>query len=106
MGTYYDAGYGTLKLREQLNPENEDEMILIASRPEMTWNYELGLHHVSGDYWIVYASVGGDADSLLSEFMKGWFILGVDGKISALNIHWGAELGDMDEGITSFERVD
>lgn len=53
-GIYYDPGYGRITLREVPHPSKPGEKILVADRPEMTWKYQMKLHHVSSDYWIVY----------------------------------------------------
>lgn len=80
--------------------------MLVADRPDSTWQYKIQLEHVTGDYWMAYTKITDDEDSFFDDFAKGWFVIGVDGKVAALNISWQTQLGDMDEGTSSFERVD
>ncbi|KAG8427565.1 hypothetical protein J3459_006559 [Metarhizium acridum] len=50
-GTYVDAGYGTMTLRSGQGPKNET--VLIAERPDMSWDYAFTFRHIFGDNWIV-----------------------------------------------------
>jgi hypothetical protein len=60
-GIYYDPGYGRITLREEPHPDRSDEKILVADRHDMTWKYQMRLHHVSGDYWIIYLPFFGES---------------------------------------------
>lgn len=106
-GTYYDPGYKGFTLREEENPDNSSETILVADRPEMTWRYQLKLRHVSADHWVVYSQpITGTA---LKSVYAGEFMIGVDGKVASLDIRMEEDMGlygkDSKEGITSFKRV-
>lgn len=105
VGTYYNAGYGNFTLREEPNPENPEETLLVTHRTDMTLRYRLELHHISADYWIVYVSPFG-GDSFINDYAKGWFVIGVDGKVEGLNISWQNAEGQQSEGAPWFEKVE
>lgn len=106
VGIYSSQGYGTFTLREEPHPDKPDEMILVADRPEMTWKYRLEMHHVSGDYWVVYNKHLDTPNPMLEEYSSMEVKIGHDGKCKSLDIHWIDRMGaPVDAGISSFERI-
>lgn len=106
-GTYYHPGYKSFTLHEEPHPENPNDKILVAERPNMTWKYKLELHHVSGNFWIVYNKfLDVPIPYIINDFSGGEFKIGVDGKVASLDIHWKSHMGwEMDEGTASFKRM-
>lgn len=104
-GTYYDPGYGNITLREEPHPDKLSENILVADRPETTWNYSMHFHHVTGDYWIVYLSSSIWSGLKFKEFVAAEFKLGADGKASGVEITWETRMDAMYEGKALFERI-
>lgn len=59
--------------------------MLVAQRPNMVWDYEMRLKHVTGNYWINYIRTI-DIPDIDSGFMKARFEYGSDGSVSGLSI--------------------
>lgn len=104
VGSYFDPGYGTITFREETHPDKSDEKILVADRPEMTWNYHVRLQHAFGDYWVVMITTPWNP-TLFNECLPGEFRRGTDGKVAALEIEWATRFGNMVEGRATFKRV-
>jgi hypothetical protein len=104
-GIYYDPGYGRIALREQPHPDRSDEKILVADRQEMTWKYQMNLHHVSGDYWVVYLPLL-ENPGYFTEFVAAEFKIGNDGKPVGLQVDWVDRVTDEVEGKVLFKKVD
>ncbi|KAM5529942.1 penicillin-binding protein [Fusarium oxysporum f. sp. phaseoli] len=104
-GIYYDPGYGRIALREQPHPNRSDEKILVADRQEMTWKYQMNLHHVSGDYWVVYLPLL-ENPGYFTEFVAAEFKIGNDGKPVGLQVDWVDRVTDEVEGKVLFKKVD
>ncbi|EXK80438.1 hypothetical protein FOQG_15073 [Fusarium oxysporum f. sp. raphani 54005] len=104
-GIYYDPGYGQITLREEPHPDRSDEKILVADRQEMTWKYQMRLHHVSGDYWIIYLPFL-ENPGYMVEFVAGEFKIGNNGKAVGLQVDWVSRFDDVVEGNVLFKRVD
>ncbi|KAH7319727.1 putative penicillin-binding protein [Stachybotrys elegans] len=100
VGDYTNAGYGTLRLREQDHPDKAGEVILVADRPEMTWRYRLEFHHVSADNWMVGMSMPG---ILETDYSRAWFRIGADGKPAWLEYELSGS--EMEDGVIKFDRV-
>lgn len=100
-GTYSDPGYGELRLYEEPHPKKPEEKILVASRPDYTWRYQVRLQHATVDYWVVHTTVP-ENPTVVNDFQPGKFTRGADGKVCELKIVWGDRLG---EGETVFKRV-
>lgn len=104
-GKYHDAGYGTITLREEPHPDVAGETILVADRTDMSFQYRIRLHRVSGDYWVAYyyqisEDMNGPEDARRAEFKAG-----VDGRPSGLEIDM-RPLGDVSHGIVFFEKAE
>ncbi|KAH7237881.1 beta-lactamase/transpeptidase-like protein [Fusarium solani] len=104
-GIYYDPGYGRITLHEASHPDRSDEKILVADRQEMTWKYQMNLHHVSGDYWIIYLPFL-ENPGYFTEFVAGEFKIGNDGKPVGLQVDWVNRVTDEVEGKVLFKKVD
>ncbi|KAH7247534.1 beta-lactamase/transpeptidase-like protein [Fusarium redolens] len=104
-GIYYDPGYGRIALREKPHPNRSDEKILVADRQEMTWKYQMNLHHVSGDYWVVYLPLL-ENPGYFTEFVAAEFKIGNDGKPVGLQVDWVNRVTDEVEGKVLFKKVD
>lgn len=105
VGTYYDPGYGNFTLREELHPDKPGEKILVADRPETTWNYSMHFHHVTGNYWIVYMPSVIWSGVKFKEFSGAEFKLGADGKPVGVEVTWENHMDTMYEGQVLFKRV-
>ncbi|KAL5603627.1 hypothetical protein FOVSG1_006377 [Fusarium oxysporum f. sp. vasinfectum] len=104
-GIYYDPGYGQIRLREEPHPDRPDEKILVADRQDMTWKYQMRLHHVSGDYWIIYLPFLENPGYII-EFVAGEFKIGNNGKAVGLLVDWVSRPDDVFEGKALFKKVD
>lgn len=104
-GKYYDAGYKTLMLEEIDHPEKPGEKALRAERNDMTWRTAMELHHVSGDYWLLWAIADGIEVSFFKDYMRAEFRRGPDGKVSSLKVVMENRLGYQYEGPVSFKRI-
>ncbi|KAF2665346.1 beta-lactamase/transpeptidase-like protein [Microthyrium microscopicum] len=104
IGSYSDPGYGTITLREESHPGKLEEMVLVADRPEMTYKYQLRLHHAFADYWAVAITTPWNP-TLLNQCFPGEFKRGRDGRVAALEIEWVGHMGPLSEGTTTFSRV-
>ncbi|KAL5592323.1 hypothetical protein FOBRF1_013349 [Fusarium oxysporum] len=104
-GIYYDPGYGQIRLREEPHPDRPDEKILVADRQDMTWKYQMRLHHVSGDYWIIYLPFLENPGYII-EFVAGEFKIGNNGKAVGLLVDWVSRPDDVFEGKVLFKKVD
>ncbi|KAK8920294.1 hypothetical protein H634G_02535 [Metarhizium anisopliae BRIP 53293] len=82
-GTYVNAGYGTMTLRSAPGPKNET--VLIAERPDMSWDYTYTFRHIFGDKWISGLSWREERFNTGS-FGPAEFIKGTDGKPAALKM--------------------
>jgi hypothetical protein len=106
VGKYHHAGYKTITLEEVPHPDGSDRKILVANRPEMTWNYRMEFHHASGDHWAVFSKLNDVPNSPLNDYSAAEFRIGADGKPSSLDIHWATHLGPKTaEGTASFARI-
>jgi hypothetical protein len=105
VGTYYDPGYGNITLREEPHPDKPGESILVADRPETTWNYSMHFNHVTGDHWIVYLSASIYSGLKFKEFVGAEFKVGADGKASGVEITWENWTDAMYEGKALFKRI-
>lgn len=99
VGSYHNAGYGTLNLRLE---KNGNESILVADRRDLVEAHQLRFHHVSGSFWdaaLFYYATNSTDENLQSEFR-----FDVEGEPVGLDIQWTPpeQLG---EGIVSYKRV-
>ncbi|KAJ6781817.1 hypothetical protein PWT90_06449 [Aphanocladium album] len=53
-GKYSHPGYGIIEVRQQTNPQNSSEMILVADRDNLAFPVQWRFEHVSGDYWAIW----------------------------------------------------
>lgn len=105
IGTYYDAGYGDFTLRVEPHPSKSNEKILVADRYDMSWQYSLKMHHVSGEYWVVFVDAR-ETSGYGELFVAGEFKLGADGKIRGLEIDWASPMDDMKDGKVLFKKIE
>ncbi|EMT73939.1 hypothetical protein FOC4_g10002981 [Fusarium odoratissimum] len=82
-GISYDPGYGRITLREEPHPGGSGEKAFVADRHDVTWKHQMRLHHVSGDYWIIYLPVL-ENPGYIVEFVAGEFKIGSNGKVAGL----------------------
>ncbi|KAL5592489.1 hypothetical protein FOBRF1_013515 [Fusarium oxysporum] len=104
-GIYYGPGYGQITLREEPHPDRSDEKILVADRQDMTWKYQMRLHHVSGDFWIIYLPLLENPGYMI-EFVAGEFKIGSNGRVIGLEVDWVYRAADEIEGKVLFKKVD
>jgi hypothetical protein len=103
-GIYNDPGYGRITLRGGHHPDRSEEKILVADRHDMTWKYQMRLHHVSGDYWIIYLPFL-ENPGYIVEFVAGDFEIGSNGKVVGLQVDWvNRPTGEM-EGRALFKKL-
>ncbi|CAM1502046.1 Fc.00g040300.m01.CDS01 [Cosmosporella sp. VM-42] len=105
-GSYYDAGYKEVTLRVEPHPDKSDEEILVVDRKDTTWKSQMRLHHVSGDWWILYIVMADNPGLMFREYVKAEFKIGPSGRPTGLEVEWWARTSDMYEGTTLFKRVD
>ncbi|RGP78637.1 penicillin-binding [Fusarium longipes] len=104
-GTYDGPGYGKITLRKEPHPDRPDERILVADRPDMTWKYQMRLHHVSGDFWIIYLPLLENPGYVI-EFVAGEFKMGSNGRVMGLEVDWVYRGADQIEGKVLFKKAD
>ncbi|SPJ85817.1 uncharacterized protein FTOL_11600 [Fusarium torulosum] len=103
-GVYYSPGYGQITLREEPHPDRSNETILIADRHDITWKYQMRLHHVSGDYWIIYLPLLENSGYIV-EFVAGEFKIRSNRKVIRLEVDWVNRAADEIEGKILFKKV-
>ncbi|EWY89717.1 hypothetical protein FOYG_10518 [Fusarium oxysporum NRRL 32931] len=82
-GIYYDPGYGRITLREEPHLGGSGEKVFVADRHDMTWKHQMRLHHLSGDYWIIYLPVL-ENPGYIVEFVAREFKIGKTRRVSTL----------------------
>lgn len=102
-GSYYDAGYGKMTLKEESDPEKPESKILVAERLDVWLRYRLRLHHVSGDWWVCVLSLLENTAFNLA--FPADFRIGANGEVLAINIEFKNDMVGMDEGAVLFERL-
>ncbi|KAK2616362.1 hypothetical protein QQS21_000796 [Conoideocrella luteorostrata] len=103
-GTYHDAGYGKIVLKEEAAPDKPEERILVARRLDVWFQHRLELHHVSGDWWVCFFRLLNNPG--ISVALPVDFRIGVDGKVSAMNIDFKNDMVGLDDGPVLFRRID
>ncbi|KAK2592310.1 hypothetical protein QQS21_010000 [Conoideocrella luteorostrata] len=103
-GTYRSQGYGTVTFEIEAHPTHPDQKILAAYRPEMVWRYYMKLHHVSGDYWIMYLG-GMENPTLFREYQACQFKIGIDSKAVGFEVDWKDTIRGISEGTVWFEKL-
>ncbi|KAM5346508.1 hypothetical protein ACJ41O_009513 [Fusarium nematophilum] len=103
-GSYYNPGYKTLKFRVEPHPDKEGEEVLLDDREDSTWQVPMELHHVSGNWWIMYL-VNPKNNCSFCEYEQVEFKIGPDGKPTAVEVDFYARIGEMYEGKIVFDRV-
>jgi hypothetical protein len=104
VGTYHDAGYGSVEFYLGHHPSRPTETALVAERSDHAWNETVRMEHVTGDYWLWMSYIKGgppEADS----FYKVEFNVGPDGKVSSFvldNYDWADRVS---QGNITFTRV-
>lgn len=104
VGTYHDAGYGSVEFYLGNHPSRPTETTLVAERSEHAWNETVRMEHVTGDYWLwmSYIKEGPpEADS----FYKVEFNVGPDGRVSSFvldNYDWADRVS---QGNITFKKV-
>lgn len=104
VGKYFDPGYGTLDLKEEVDPQNSDSTVLVCSQPTKIMNLDVLLRHVSGDYWVLYLS-SPDAPVEMGGAVAAQFKFGVDGKASGLEVIWDEAKPGLKEVRVLFNKV-
>lgn len=104
-GTYFDPGYGAVTFVQQPNPDNSSETLLVAERPDFTWNQRWQLRHVSGDYWTLMVTIMGD-HGWPKEFQAANFKIGVDGNVTGFEVDYYDRNEDVRQGTILFNRVE
>jgi hypothetical protein len=81
-----------------------NETILVADRPDMSFQHQIRLHHVSGDYWVAYYhslyETNGPANANKAEFKAG-----VDGKPTGFEMDI-RPIGEYSHGVVFFEKME
>ena len=103
-GSYFNDAYGKLKFREEADQENEDQVTLVADRPDATWKYQMRLRHVSSDYWIAYIASPGFYDRVFGA-AAAEFKIGADGKVVGLEVDM-RDSSNLPEGKFCFHRIE
>ncbi|KAM3439624.1 hypothetical protein MY4824_002616 [Beauveria thailandica] len=108
-GEYHNEGYGSLVFKPTNTtitppPTNgtNSGLALVAERPEMVYQYNLHLDHVSGDDWLaVYKSALGSRlplETFTSKFR-------LNGTVPELDIRMGYDEGDTKQYTVTFKKV-
>jgi hypothetical protein len=103
VGKYFHKGYGTVTLFEEPVSADSNTTILMANRTELTWKQQWRIHHVFGDYWIMYIKVLLGLDDVFA-YSAAQFKFGDDGKLLGLEIT--LKDGELLEGVFLFKKVE
>lgn len=77
---------------------------LVATRADLIIPMQMILRHVAGDEWVAYLiPILGSAAK--RSFYAAKFVVGVDGKPTALDITWQGAVERLSEVATRFDRV-
>ncbi|KAM3524836.1 hypothetical protein NHJ13051_004338 [Beauveria bassiana] len=112
VGTYSSPGYGnyTFAVEDALplpgaNSTNQTlQKQLVATRADLIIPMRMILRHVAGDYWVAYLiPILGSAAK--RSFYAAKFVVGGDGKPTALEITWQGAVERLSEVTTRFDRL-
>lgn len=101
VGDYEDKGFGRLRL---VKKEVDGEEMLVASREEILFGYEVRMKWVMGDEWIVYHVPGSRVRSGM-EFYKGRFNFGEGKEVKELVIEYSDRFSDLADGPVTYTRI-
>ncbi|PNY23710.1 D-aminopeptidase, partial [Tolypocladium capitatum] len=87
-GTYCDPGYKTITLRVKSHVQDSAKQILTGCRENDTWPISFDLHHVSGDWWIMYLETPQNPSIYFRQYAQAEFKIGVDGAPTALQVQF------------------
>lgn len=102
-GTYHDVGYGEFIFEERTHPDDTTKSILVATREEFLATLQYELHHVSGDYWIMW--VMHLPTKLISDWQPVTVKVGPDGKVSELELKYQLFYEKIDQGSVFLKKV-
>ncbi|KND87177.1 D-aminopeptidase [Tolypocladium ophioglossoides CBS 100239] len=87
-GTYYDPGYKNITLRVKSHAKDSTKQVLTGFRENDTWPISFDLHHVSGDWWIMYLETPQNPTIYFRRYAQAEFKIGVDGAPAALQVQF------------------
>lgn len=102
-GIYHDAGYGEFIFEERTHPDDITKSILVATREEFLATLRYELHHVSGDYWIMW-EMHPPTESI-SDWQPVTVKVGPDGKVSELEVKYQLFYEKIDQGSVFLKKV-
>lgn len=109
VGSYRDAGYGTMVLKEMPHPEEErakaGETILEAERRDAFVPMRIRLVHATGLHWLVYMKPIDDQEDALSLTVRAEFKIGRNGKPEALEIDFTNPILGVNDGKVLFKSL-
>jgi hypothetical protein len=109
VGSYRDAGYGTLIFTEVPHPEDEKsksgETILEAERRDAFVPMRVRLVPATGLHWLVYMKPVDEDEEALSLTVRAEFKVGVNGKVEALEVDFTNPMLGVEDGKVLFDRI-
>lgn len=102
-GTYQDAGYGEFIFEERPHPDDASKSILVATREEFLIAPRCELHHVSGDYWIMW--VMHPPTKSIMDWQPVTVKVGPDGEVSELEVKYQLFYEKTDQGSVFLKKV-
>lgn len=74
-----------------------------SDREEATWSQKFTFHHVTGDFWIIYAEMYATFDDTA---LRCQFKFGVDGRPAGLEIEFRGRGAQVAEAVILFEKLE
>ena len=108
IGTYFHPGYlnVTLELATDADKVEEPKIELVAHRDQASWKDVLRFAPISGEYWMVYASMFGGRGTFTKWFSPAHFKIGADGKVASLGIEFRDISGSQSNGLIWFDKIE
>jgi hypothetical protein len=111
-GTYFHPGYQNITLTlEKTGSErqlgSDGSRILYADHTDFTWQTKLEFRHVSGEYWVMEATMAKAPPSLaVRDIAAAGFKIGVDGRPAQFGIEWQDTLSGVVDGWIWYDRIE
>lgn len=105
-GDYFDPGYKNITLEAKPHPDRPNQVVLVADRSNSTWKASAEMHHVTGDWWVMYMRDPTMNVPFAREALRAKFKIGPDGKPTALEVDLKTTMDPQSEGKVLFVRRD
>ncbi|TQV97699.1 hypothetical protein V2A60_006568 [Cordyceps javanica] len=104
VGHYKNEGWGDVTFTVADNYEGSNKTVLVGPRPDTSFRHTFILEHITGDYWLVLASMLGNS-RYTNAYFTAKFVAGVDGNPSAMDLDTQG-VSKAGDGIIQFTKID